>query len=103
MSVRRRRSLFQSVALVAAGSVITAGLSALAIEPASAATVPPGFTETVAIGGLTAPTAALFAADGRVFIGEKSGVIKTYDSLADTTPTIVADLSPRVHNFWDRG
>ena len=26
-----------------------------------------------------------------------------FDSLSDTTPTVVADLRLRVHNFWDRG
>ena len=41
--------------------------------------------------------------DGRVFVAEKSGFIKVYDSLADTTPTLFADLSTKVHNFWDRG
>ena len=102
MSMRRRRSLFRSVAFVVAGSLIAAGLSALTAESA-AATVPAGFTDTAAITGLTAPLTASFAADGRVFIGEKSGLIKTYDSLADTTPDQVADLRPQVHNFWDRG
>ena len=32
-----------------------------------------------------------------------SGVIKTYSSLADSTPTVVADLRTETHNFWDRG
>ena len=38
-----------------------------------------------------------------MFVGEKSGRIVSYDSLADTTPTPVADLSNAVHDFWDRG
>ncbi|HEY3258941.1 MAG TPA: PQQ-dependent sugar dehydrogenase [Pseudonocardiaceae bacterium] len=102
MTVRRRRS-FRSVASVTAATLIAAGLSALAAQPAQASTVPSGFTDTVAIGGLTNPTAVVFGPNGRVFIAEKSGLIKTYDSLADTTPTTVADLRPRVHDFWDRG
>ena len=38
------------------------------------------------------PTAVRFAPDGRVFVAEKSGLIKVFDSLTDTTPTVFADL-----------
>jgi glucose/arabinose dehydrogenase len=44
-----------------------------------------------------------FANDGRVFVAEKSGLIKVFDNLSDTTPTTFADLRTNVHNFWDRG
>ena len=44
----------------------------------------PGFTESVPIGGLTQPTAVRFAPDGRVFVAEKSGLIKVFDALDDT-------------------
>jgi PKD repeat protein len=44
-----------------------------------------------------------FASDGRVFVGEKSGLIKVFDNLSDTTPTVFADLRTNVHDFWDRG
>jgi glucose/arabinose dehydrogenase len=36
-------------------------------------------------------------------VAEKGGRIKVFDSLTDTTPTTFADLSTKVHNFWDRG
>jgi glucose/arabinose dehydrogenase len=62
-----------------------------------------GFQESVVWSGLTNPTALRFAADGRVFVAEKSGVIKVFDSLSDTTPTTFNDLTTNVHNFWDRG
>ncbi len=65
--------------------------------------MPTGFTDTVAISGLTNPTVAAFAPNGRVFIGEKSGVVKTFDSLADTTATVTVDLRTAVQDFWDRG
>jgi glucose/arabinose dehydrogenase len=66
--------------------------------------VPPsGFSDVVTISGLVEPTAVDFAGDGRVFIAEKSGLIKVFDSLSDTTPTVFADLRTQVHNFWDRG
>ena len=43
------------------------------------------------------------APNGRVFVAEKSGVIKTFDSLSDTTPTTFADLRTQVHNYSSRG
>lgn len=73
-------------------------------EPAAtAAPAQPGFQETIAINGLTEPTTVKFASDGRVFVAEKSGIIKVFDSLSDTTPTTFADLSTNVYNYWDRG
>jgi glucose/arabinose dehydrogenase len=63
----------------------------------------PGFQETVAFLGVTEPTAIRFSPDGRVFVAEKSGLIKVFDGLGDTTPTTFADLRTKVHNFWDRG
>src|SRR4051794_30668794 len=70
---------------------------------AQAAVVPPGFTESIAFSGLSAPTAVRFASDGRVVVAEKGGRIKLFDSLSDSTPTVVADLSTAVQNYWDRG
>lgn len=63
----------------------------------------PTFVETNAFGGLINPTAIEFSPDGRVFVAEKRGVIKVFDDLNDTTPTVFADLRTNVHNFWDRG
>lgn len=71
--------------------------------PTFAQTVPQGFQESVVFSGLSNPTAVRFASDGRVFVAEKSGLIKVFDNLQDTTPTIFADLRTNVHNFWDRG
>src|SRR5688500_2743509 len=62
-----------------------------------------GFSEQVVFSGLANPTAVRFAADGRVFVAEKSGLIKVFDGLTDATPTIFADLNVQVHNYWDRG
>jgi len=69
----------------------------------SAQTLPNGFQETTIFSGLVEPTAVRFAADGRIFIAEKRGVIKVFDSLTATTPTVFADLNANVYNFWDRG
>ena len=67
------------------------------------ATLPSGFQERVVFSGLTNPTTVQFSKDGRVFVAEKSGLIKVFDNLSDTTPTTFADLRTNVHNFWDRG
>jgi PKD repeat protein len=70
---------------------------------ASAVTLPAGFQETTAFSGLDQPMAVEFAANGRVFVAEKSGRIKVFDNLSDTTPTLFADLRTQVHDYWDRG
>jgi glucose/arabinose dehydrogenase len=74
-----------------------------ATQPATAASLPPGFQEQIVFAGLTEPTAVRFSSDGRVFVAEKSGLIKVFDNLSDTTPSVFVDLRTRVHNFWDRG
>jgi glucose/arabinose dehydrogenase/PKD repeat protein len=76
----------------------------LAFTPsASALTLPPNFREDVIFSGLTQPLAVEFSPDGRIFVAEKSGIIKVYTSLSDTSPDVVADLRTQVHDFWDRG
>ena len=72
-------------------------------DSADATTLPSGFQESVVFSGLTNPMVVRFGADGRIFVAEKSGVIKAFDSMSDTTPTTVADLNTNVYNFWDRG
>jgi glucose/arabinose dehydrogenase len=71
--------------------------------PAAAAALPAGFQEEIVFSGLSQPTAVRFAADGRVFVAEKSGIVKVFDGLTDSTATVFADLRTQVHNFWDRG
>ncbi|NUT41140.1 MAG: sugar dehydrogenase, partial [Thermoactinospora sp.] len=73
------------------------------LAPSAAQALPGSFQKQVVFSGLTNPTNIEFASDGRVFVAEKSGLIKVFDSLADTTPAIYADLRTQVHNFWDRG
>jgi hypothetical protein len=71
--------------------------------PSSGQTLPAGFQDAVVLSGLTFPMAVRFAPDGRVFVAEKSGLIKVFDSLQDPTPTVFADLRPQVMDYWDRG
>ena len=73
------------------------------LAPMPLAALPSGFQETVVFSGLNQPVAVRFAPDGRIFVAEKSGIIKVFDNLSDTTPTIFADLSLNVYNGWDRG
>lgn len=61
------------------------------------------FTDQTVFTGLNQPTAMQFAPDGRIFVAEKRGVIKVYDSPSDTTPDVFADLRTPVYNYWDRG
>ena len=68
------------------------GLVSRPAPAAQAATLPAGFQESIVFSGLTNPTVVRFARDGRVFVAEKRGVIKVFDSLTDTTPDVFADL-----------
>ncbi|MGH2978711.1 MAG: DUF7594 domain-containing protein [Solirubrobacterales bacterium] len=70
---------------------------------APAVSLPPGFEESSAFEGLEQPIALQFSQDGRVFVAEKSGIVKVFDGMGDTTPTVFADLRTQVHNYWDRG
>src|SRR5437879_4946915 len=101
LSSRRTRN---RVAAWASALVLLPLLGVLrSAAPAAAETLPTGFRDSVVLSGLTYPKNAAFAADGRVFVAEKSGIVKVFDSLTDTTPTVFADLRPEVHDYWDRG
>jgi len=86
--------------------LVVVGLAANGVvtsSNAAAATLPAGFQEEIVFSGLTNPTAVRFANDGRVFVAEKSGIVKVFDNLTDPTPTVFADLRTQVFNYWDRG
>ena len=70
------------------------------LNPAAAATLPNGFTETLVASGLSSPTAMEFAPDGRLFVAQQGGqlrVIKNGSLLA--TPF----LTVTVNNTGERG
>jgi glucose/arabinose dehydrogenase len=98
VTARNPRWFGVCAALLAAILVLLVAVSAKAVS-----TLPSGFQEEVVFSGLTNPTAVEFSEDGRIFVAEKSGLIKVYDDLSDTTPTTFADLRTNVYNFWDRG
>ncbi|MGH3013167.1 MAG: hypothetical protein ACRDMY_15210, partial [Gaiellaceae bacterium] len=61
------------------------------VSAAGGATLPPGFQEEAVFSGLVNPTVVRFSPDGRIFVAEKSGLVKVFDNLADTTPSTYAD------------
>jgi glucose/arabinose dehydrogenase len=83
--------------------VLTPGASATAGASTAAATLPSGFQDSIVWSGLSFPTAVRFAPDGRIFVAQKGGKVLEFDSLTDTTPTTVIDLSNVVDDYWDRG
>jgi uncharacterized repeat protein (TIGR01451 family) len=99
MMLTRRVRRFVCLLILASAAI----LSLTAGQAAEAGTVPPNFQETTIFAGLTQPTVVKFAPDGRVFVAEKSGLIKVFASLTAVTPVIFADLRPQVHDYWDRG
>jgi len=88
-------------------SALGVGL-ALAVQlaicgPASATSLPPGFQEVIFADQLIQPTAIRFSQDGRIFVAEKRGVVKYFNSLNDASPKQLIDIRTNVYNFWDRG
>src|SRR2546423_11864279 len=95
---RGQRLLRLGVFLVLVGGCL------LANAPRANALVPTGFRDKTMLTGLLEPTAVAFAPDGRVFVAERSGVIKVFASINDPQAAIVADLRTQVFNFGaDRG
>jgi glucose/arabinose dehydrogenase len=100
----RTALLSQPIRAVVALLGAMAVLLALFTPAAEAATLPQGFSDETVWSGLTNPVNLEFAHDGKVFVGEKGGEIKVFDSVSDATPTTFGTgLAPAVHDFWDRG
>lgn len=53
--------------------------------------------------GLQFPTALDFSPDGKMFVAERNGRVKVFDSVDDETPTLAADLTREVMARGDRG
>jgi len=90
-------------------------LAGLSPAHALATSLPAGFQDVAVLSGssctsvagsskcLLQPTNIEFAPDGRLFVTEKRGVIKLFDSVSDRTPELVADLRTKVFNHSDSG
>ena len=100
---RRARRVFAALALVCTILVSMALTANSSRAQAAVPTLPDGFRDTIALDGLTLPTAVRFAPDGQIFVAEKSGIIKRFTSLGDRNPIIVANLSTAVDDIIDRG
>ena len=83
-------------------AVVAAALMA-GFAVAHATTLPPGFQEVVFADQLIQPTAVRFSPDGRIFVAEKRGVVRYFNSINDSTPRQLLDIRTNVYNFWDRG
>lgn len=108
MALRTRSSILALIGILLFGPALDVQASAPApdrgyVAPARVAGAAGGFTESIVLSGLTYPTVVRFSPDGRVFVAEKSGIIKVFSSLTATTPTVFADLTTQVYSFWDRG
>jgi glucose/arabinose dehydrogenase len=91
-SQRSRQLVFRVVLLF----IVTLALASSSGRIAHAATVPPGFTDSLVAAGLTNPTAMAFAPDGRIFVCEQGGtlrVIKNGVLLATPFLTVTVDSS----------
>ena len=75
-------------------------VTAAAASNAAAATLPPGFTETLVSSGLSSPTAMAFAPDGRLFVCEQGGNLRVIKNGA-LLPTPFATLT--VNASGERG
>ena len=75
---------------------VALALALSSVRITHAATVPPGFTDSLVAAGLTNPTAMAFAPDGRIFVCEQGGalrVIKNGVLLATPFLTVTVDSS----------
>jgi glucose/arabinose dehydrogenase len=93
---------FAGLTLVVA--VLLTGLtSAASSAPSTVAKLPPGFHDSVALTGLTRPTAIAFSRDGRIFVAEQAGTIRVFKSLSDHSAALFDDLSTDVNRLWESG
>jgi glucose/arabinose dehydrogenase/PKD repeat protein len=99
----RTKNVVRRLTKAAIFVVLIQVLAVLASPPAQASTLPSGFQDAPVLAGMTNPTVVQFAPDGRIFVGQKNGAIKVFQSLADTNPVTFADLSSKVDDYWDRG
>ncbi len=95
-----------------ASGAATAAAAHASNQPRAATTLAPstlaaGFVDETVVTGLNSPTTIVFAPNGRVFVGEKRGVVKTWPTLAafnaNAAPVQTVDFRTDVMNYWDRG
>jgi hypothetical protein len=75
--------------------------TAAASAAESQSSLPAGFDKVPLASGFRAPTQAAFAADGRIFVTEKSGALKMVRPGGHVSTLL--DLRDRVNSYSDRG
>jgi glucose/arabinose dehydrogenase/PKD repeat protein len=95
-SIAGKARLGLATALVVAAAFLNAGTAL------GATYSQPGFHDETIVGGLTIPTTAAWAPDGRLFIAEKSGVLKVLNPGESSAATIL-DINPEVNDAYDHG
>ena len=89
---RGRKASVRATILV----VVAVAICGLTESGRAATGLPPGFTDSTVVAGLSAPTAMQFAPDGRIFVAEQSGqlrVIKNGVLLPTPFLTLTVDAS----------
>ena len=84
--------MFQSRSCLPRVSLRAFALMVLALRvaaPTAAATLPPGFSESILASGLSNPTAMQFAPDGRLFVAQQSGALRVVKNGALLTAPFV--------------
>ncbi|MFL5804453.1 MAG: PKD domain-containing protein, partial [Roseiflexaceae bacterium] len=95
--LHRRRPVFARTLTLFMTLTLLSAVLPMAQTVAAAPLPPPNFQVTPVFTGLKNPTDFAFADDGRVFVAEKAGLVKVFDSLSDPTPTVFADLQTNVY------
>lgn len=95
LSARRGRALALGALVIAVFSLSQSG-GAMAVE------VPPGYQLDQPIEAVQLPTAIAFAG-GKVFVAERNGRVKAFDSIDDPEPELVLDIADNVHAVGDSG
>lgn len=70
--------------------------------PSIAPAAPAGFSVQTVASGFNLPTAFAITPDGRMFVAEKSGVVRVWKDGA-ILPAPLIDISAIVNDYWDRG
>jgi glucose/arabinose dehydrogenase len=98
--MRRITLLLAAMALASLASV--GALLALPMDQARGAEpLPPGFTQSQVVSGLTDPMDMKFAPDGRLFVAEQAGKLRVLNS--DGNLATFLDISTRVNSQGERG
>ena len=67
------------------------------------ATVPAGFSESVAASGISNATAMAFAPDGKLFVAEQAGVLQVWEDNVQVSADFLANEPISTTDFFERG